>query len=174
MATSRAKKEDMLQSLIQDFSDARSVVFVDLHGLSVEDNTALRKALREKGVKTKVAKKTLIMIAGKKNGYEIEKSSLEGQIAVAFSMKDEIAAAQELYKAGKKNEKIKLLGGIFEKKIISKDLMLQLAALPSKEELLAKLVGSLKSPLSGLHSVLSGSLRGFVQVLKQLSEKKTA
>jgi large subunit ribosomal protein L10 len=86
-------------------------------------------------------------------------------------MEDEIAAAQEIYKAGKKNEKIKITGGIFEKKVVPLDVMLALGQLPTKEELYAKLVGSIKAPISGLHAALSGVLRGFVQVLKQVSEK---
>ncbi|MGE3278271.1 MAG: 50S ribosomal protein L10 [Candidatus Altimarinota bacterium] len=171
MATSRAQKEAMLAQLTADMKDAKSVVFVDLHGLTVEQMTELRRTLRAKGVKTKVAKKTLLMLAGKTNGYEIQKESLDGQIAVAFSMEDEIAAAQELYKLGKKNELIKLVGGIFEGKVVDKATINQVAQLPSKEELLAKLVGSMKSPISGFHGVLHGTLRGFVQVCKQISEK---
>jgi len=171
MATSRAQKEAMLEQLTSDMKAAKSVVFVDLHGLTVEQMTELRRALRDRGVKTKVAKKTLLVLAGKTNGYEIEKASLDGQIAVAFSMEDEIAAAQELYKLGKKNELIKLVGGIFEGKVVDKATITQVAQLPSKEELLAKLVGSMKAPISGFHGVLHGTLRGFVQVCKQISEK---
>ena len=173
MATTRAKKEEMLKELTADMAAAKGVVFVDLHGLTVEEMFGLRRALRAKGVKTKVAKKTLIMLAAKNNGYDVSKSMLDGQIAAAFSMNDEIAAAQELYKLGKKNELIKLVGGIFEKKVVDKAMITQVAQLPSREELLAKLVGSLKSPLSGLHAVLSGPMRGFVQVLKQVSEKQS-
>ena len=171
MATSRQQKEEILNEITANMKDAKGVVFADLHGLTVEQCQELRRALRSKGVKTKVAKKTLVILAGKANGYEIEKSLLTGQIAVAFSMDDEVAAAQELYKLGKKNEKIKLVGGIFEGKVAGKDLIMQVAQLPSREELLAKLVGSLKSPLSGFHAVCSGSIRGFVQVCKQLSER---
>jgi len=171
MATSRAQKQAMLDQMTIDMKDAKSVVFVDLHGLTVEQMTELRRALRNRGVKTKVAKKTLVMLAGKNNGYQIEKSALDGQIAVAFSMDDEVAAAQELYKLGKKNELIKLVGGIFEGKVVDKAMITQVAQLPSKEELLAKLVGSMKAPISGFHGVLHGTLRGFVQVCKQISEK---
>lgn len=164
----------MLDELTADMKAAKSAVFVDLHGLTVEQMTELRRALRKRGVKTRVAKKTLVVLAGKKNDFQIEKSSLTGQIAVAFSLTDEIAAAQELYKLGKKNEKIKLVGGIFEGKVVDMALINQVAQLPSKEELLAKLVGSMMSPISGFHGVLHGTLRGFVQVCKQISEKTAA
>jgi len=171
MATSRQQKEEILKEITEDMAAAKGVVFVDLLGLTVEQSQELRNKLREKGVKTKVAKKTLIMLAGKENGLEIEKSLLDGQIALAFSMDDEIAAAQELYKMGKANEKIKLVGGIFEGKVAGKDMIMQVAQLPSKEELLAKLVGSMRAPVSGFHGVLHNTLRGFVQVCKQISEK---
>lgn len=171
MATTRAKKEAMLTQLNEYMKDAKAAVFVDLHGLTVEQMTDLRKTLRAKGVRTKVAKKTLIMKAGKENGYTIEKSALPGQVAVAFSLQDEVAAAQELYKLSKKNELIKLIGGIFEGKVVDQSMIMQVAQLPSREELLAKLVGSMNAPISGFHGVLHGTLRGFVQVLKQVSEK---
>ncbi len=171
MATTRAKKEEILKELIEDMKQAKSVVFADLHGLTVEENFNLRRALRKRGVKTRVAKKTLIMLAAKQTGYTLEKSHLQGQIAAAFSNLDEVAAAQEIYKQSEKNDKIKLMGGIFEKKVVDQAMILMLAQLPSKEELYAKLVGSMKAPISGFHAVLSGTIRGFVQVLKQLSEK---
>lgn len=172
MATPRSKKEQWLKELKDDMGLAKSVIFADLHGLTVEESTDLRRKLRAKGVKTKVMKKTLICLAAKSSGYEVKKEDLLGQIAVGFSFKDEIAGFQELYKLSKKYEKIKLLGGIFEKKVIGNPMVLELSQLPSKEELHAKFIGSLKSPLSGLHAVLSGVMRGFVQVLKQISEKK--
>lgn len=171
MATTRQQKEEMLQEMISDMADAKGVVFVDLHGLTVEQNQELRRTLRDKGVKTKVAKKTLIVLAGKENGLEIDKSKLVGQIALAYSMEDEIAAAQELYKLGKSNEKIQLVGGIFEGKVANQEMIMQVAQLPSREELLAKLVGSMRAPISGFHGVLHNTLRGFVQVCKQISEK---
>ncbi|MDP2690974.1 MAG: 50S ribosomal protein L10 [bacterium] len=171
MATSRQQKEEILKRITDSMRDAKSVVFADLHGMSVEDSQALRNVLREHGVRTQVAKKTLIVLAGKENGYEIDKAMLDGQIAIAFSMDDEVAAAQQLYKLGKKNEKIKLVGGIFEGKVASKSLIMEVAQMPSKEELLAKLVGSMRAPLAGFQGVLHGTLRGFVQVCKQISEK---
>jgi len=173
MATSRQKKEELLAELKEDFGAAKSIVFADLHGLTVEQSQHLRRTLRDKGVKTRVAKKTLIMLAGKEHGYDIQKSFLDGQIAVAYSMEDEVAAAQELYALGKKNEKIQLVGGIFEGKIADKAMITAVAQLPSREELLAKLVGSMKAPLSGFHGVLHHTIRGFVQVCDQIA-KQTA
>jgi large subunit ribosomal protein L10 len=171
MATSRQKKEQVLAELIDNFGKSKSVVFADLHGLTVEETKELRSLLRAKGVKTKVAKKTLVRLAGKQHGFEIEKSLLNGQIAVAFSLEDEVAAAQELYALAKKNEKIKLVGGVFEGKVADQAMIMAVAKLPSRMELLAKLVGSLQSPIRGFHGVLHGTLRGFVQVCDQIAKK---
>ena len=152
-------------------AEAKGVVFVDLHGLTVEQSQQLRRTLRDNGVKTKVAKKTLVVLAAKENGLEIDKAMLDGQIALAFSMDDEVAAAQQLYKLGKTNEKIQLVGGIFEGKVAGKDMIMQVAQLPSREELLAKLVGSMNAPISGFHGVLHNTIRGFVQVCDQIAKK---
>jgi large subunit ribosomal protein L10 len=171
MATTRQQKEETLKEITADMAVAKGVVFVDLHGLTVEQSQILRRSLREKGVKTKVAKKTLIVLAGKENGFEIDKAMLDGQIALAFSMEDEVAAAQELYKMGKKNEAIQLVGGIFEGKVADKAMITTVAQLPSREELLAKLVGSMNAPISGFHGVSRNIISGFVQVCKQISEK---
>lgn len=171
MATSRQKKEEQLTELKDNFDAAKGVVFADLKGLSVEQSQGLRRALTEKGVKTKMVKKTLIVLAGKEHGYEIPKNLLDGQIAVAFSMEDEVAAAQELYKLGKENKKIKLVGGVFEGKVADKAMINAVAQLPSREELLAKLVGSMQSPIRGFHGVLHNTIRGFVQVCDQIAKK---
>jgi large subunit ribosomal protein L10 len=172
MAISRAKKEEILAELKAAFGDAKGVAFAKYSGLTVSAFQGLRSNLRAKGVKTKVAKKTLIKLAAKEYNLEISDKILDGPIAIAFSMEDEIAAAQELYKFAKTSEALELTGGISDGKVVGQDTILQLAQLPSKEELLARLVGSLQSPISGFHTVLHGTMRGFVQVCKQLSERE--
>jgi large subunit ribosomal protein L10 len=174
MAISRAKKEEILEELKTAFEDAKGVAFAKYSGLTVDAFQSLRSNLRAKGVKTKVAKKTLVKLAAKEHNWEISDDILDGPIAIAFSMEDEIAAAQELYKFAKKSSAVELTGGISDGKVVGQTIITQLAQLPSKEELLARLVGSLKAPISGFHGVLHGTMRGFVQVCKQLSEKKAA
>jgi large subunit ribosomal protein L10 len=166
MAITKAKKEEILAELKAAFESAKGVAFFQNNGLSVEDFQALRNDLRSKGIKTKVAKKTLIKLAGKGSELDITEDILDGPIVCTFSMEDEIAAAQEMYQFGKKNEAVQLMGGVSEGKVVGKELIMKLAQLPSK------LVGSLKAPISCFHAVTSGVLRGFVQVCKQLSEKE--
>jgi len=97
---------------------------------------------------------------------------MEGQIAVAVSSGDEVEASKIIAKMAKVNENLKISGGILGKKILSREEVMALSKLPSKEELLAKLVGTLNAPVSGFVNVLAGNLRGLVQVLKSISEVK--
>lgn len=173
MAVTKGKKQEILKGVVEQMKAAKSVIFADYQGLSVHDVSALRGKLREKGVAFKVSKKTLMRLAAKEAGYaDIPDQSLEGPVGAAFSMEDEIVAAKILYEFGKKNKNLKLRGGLFEGRVISKEEVLQLATIPSKEELLAKLVYVLKAPIQGFHGVLSGTISGFVRVLNAIKEKQ--
>lgn len=167
MAITRQKKEEILADLKDKFKDAKSVIFSDYRGLSVSDMQKLRRALREKDVTYKIAKKTLVRLAAEDAGYkDIPAESMEGPVGVAFSYEDEVAAAKTLGDLGKEFESLKLLGGLMEGEILTLDKVTALSKMPSKEELLAKLVGSLKAPSSGLANVLGGAVRNFVYVLE--------
>ncbi|HAT73826.1 MAG: 50S ribosomal protein L10 [Candidatus Moranbacteria bacterium GW2011_GWF2_36_839] len=168
----RLQKEELVKSLAQKLKDSKAVVFSDFKGLAVKDMTVLRNELREKGIDFKVLKKTLISIALKDAGIEMDLKKMEGQIAIAVSQGDEVEAAKIIAKMAKVNENLKIAGGILGKKILSTEEVMALSKLPSKDELLAKLVGTLNAPVSGFVNVLAGNLRGLVQVLKAVSENK--
>lgn len=165
------QKKKIVSDLSENIKDSMSAVFVDYRGLKVKDLTALKKELRESGVKFKVAKKTLIEKALKDSGIDMGVKNLEGQIAVALSG-DEITGAKIIEKFGKTNENLKILAGVLEKKLMGAAEVRELAKLPGKEELLAKLVGTLNAPVSGFVNVLAGNMRGLVQVLKAISETR--
>ena len=168
----KQQKEAIVKDLAGKLKDSKAVVFSDYKGLTVKDMTALRNDLRKEGVDLKVLKKTLLGIALKDAGIEMDVKKLEGQIAVAVSRNDEVAAAKIIAKMAKANENIKIVGGILGTKELSVAEVDALAKLPSKEELLAKLVGTINAPVSGFVNVLAGNLRGLVTVLKAVSEKK--
>jgi len=126
--------------------------------------TALRKELRGQGIDLKVIKKTLINIALKDAGVNMNVKEMEGQIALAISQEDEVMAAKIVAKAAKANENLKIVGGILGKDALSKEEIIALSKLPSKEELLAKFVGTINAPVSGFVNVLAGNLRGLVNV----------
>lgn len=172
MAITKEKKQELLDELSGLFENAKSVVFSNYQGLGVKDFGDLRGKLRANDVTYKVAKKTLIKLAAEKAGFkDIPESVLEGQVGVAFGKSDEVAAAKTLFEFSKTNENIKLLGALMEGRALSKEETLALAKIPGKDELLAKLVGSMKSPISGFHGILYALLRNFVGVVSAYKEK---
>ncbi len=155
-----------MADLQEKFKDAKSVVFTAYTGLSVKDFSKVRSALREKEVECKVAKKTLIKIAAKDNGYEeVPGEIMEGPVAAIFAQ-DEVTGAKAIADMSKEFEQLKLLGGLMEGKVLSLEEVTALSKMPSKEELLAKLVGSLQAPSSGLANTLAGVTRNLVYVLE--------
>lgn len=172
MAQTKVQKEVIVKDLVEKLKSSKAVVFSDYKGLNVKDMTTLRRDLRVEGVDLKVLKKTLMQIALKDAGIEMDVKKLEGQIAIAVSSRDEVAAAKIIAKLAKVNENLKIAGGILGTKELSAEEVNALAKLPSKEELLAKLVGTLNAPVSGFVNVLAGNMRGLVTVLKAVADKK--
>jgi large subunit ribosomal protein L10 len=148
------------------------MVFVDYRGLTVEEMTEIRKELRSKNVELKVMKQTLFEIAAKDAGADIDMTSMANHpVAIAFG-KDEVEPAKVIHEFAKKHEKLEMVGGALNGKTISMDALKALALMPTRDEMYAKIVGSLASPLRGIASVLQGNLRGLVSVLSQYGETK--
>ena len=146
----------------------KSVFFADFSKVNSKDLFNLRKNLKEAGCVLKVAKKTLVRIAfGQSNisFWNKIKQSVPGQLVLVFGIQDEIAGARIANQFTKKNENLKILGGIFEGRFIDREKVLVLANIPSRNELLAKLVGSLVSPMASFVRVLDS--------IKQEKEKVT-
>lgn len=173
MAVTKDKKSEVLKDLEDKFGKAEAVYFADYRGLSVKDISALRVKLREEGVDFRVAKKTLMQLSLKNSDLpEAPSEVMQGPVGAAFSYEGVIAAVKALHEFSKGNDKLKILGGLVDGKFITQAEAVELAKLPTREELLAKLVGSIKAPISGFYGVSSGVLRGFLQVMKAYSEKK--
>jgi len=167
----RAQKEQLVSELADKFSRASSVVFTDFTGLKVEDMESLRGNLRETDMEYKVAKKRLIKKALEKSGLEVDVSGFEGQLALAFSYQDPLVPAQVLYRFSRTNKALKILGGLVEKESLSQEAILELAMLPPKEVLFARLVGSIRAPIFRFINTLGGNLRGLIYTLKAISNK---
>ncbi|MBU2036702.1 50S ribosomal protein L10 [Patescibacteria group bacterium] len=166
----KQQKETIVKELTDKLGKIKSVVFADYTGLSVAKLTELRRKLSAQSGELKIAKKTLIDISFKQSGIAgIDTKNMNGQVAVAFGYQDEVGPAKILNDFAKRNEQLKILGGILENKFIDKLSVLSLAKLPSKQELLGKLVGTVAAPMSGLLNVLQGNLRGLVRVLSQIN-----
>ena len=152
-------KVELKQPIVDEISGvingAQSVVVVDYLGLTVAEDTQLRKQLREAGVTYKVYKNTLVTLAAKELGLEAISEYLEGPVSIAFGYEDATAPARILNDFAKDHKKLELKAGIVEGQIFDKEKVSQLATIPSKEVLIAKLLGSIKAPLSNLAYLLS-------------------
>lgn len=168
----RPQKEDIVKKLAEDFKNSKAVVFTDYRGLKSSEMNALKKELKKEGTNLRVIKKSLVNLSLKNAEMDVDVSGMEGQLAVTISDKDEVVPAKVLSKFAKGNENLKILGGMLSGKGMSMEEVLELAKLPGKEELLAKLVGTLNAPISGFVNVLSGNTRALVNVLKAISDKK--
>ena len=148
-------KQPIVQEISENIKDAQSVVVVDYRGLSVAEDTQLRKALREAGVSYKVYKNTLVNRAIAGTEFESLKESLEGPSAFAISKDDATAPARILAKFAKTAPALEIKAGVVEGTFYDANGMKAIASVPSREELLSKLLGSLQSPITNLARVLN-------------------
>jgi len=173
MAKTREQKEQMVKDLTDKLGQAKSVVFTQAYGYTMNDANALRETAKKEGLEITVTKKTLLDLASKNAGVEgMDARSLEGSVLTTFGFEDEVAPARVMAKFLKDRDDMKILAGILEGKAVDAEMVLSLSKLPSKEELLAKLVGSINAPVSGFVGVLNGNLRNLVGVLKAIEEVK--
>ena len=175
MAKSRKQKELTLGGLTEQLGKAKSVVFADVKGLTVKDATELRNKARKENVGVLVAKKTLMRLAFKEAGYDgIDPGALQGSLVMVTGFDDEVAPAKLAAEFAKDHEALKIVAGVLERKLVDAAAITALSKLPSKQELIAKLVGSINAPLSGFVNVLAGNLRGLVNVLNAVKDQKAA
>jgi len=159
------KNKDTVASLQEKLQKSRSVVLADYRGLTVNQQRKLRNKVKDSGGELIVAKNSLIKLALAK-----EKLELSGPTIILFAFEDEVAPLKVLVEFAKENELPKAKLGFFAKETLSADQLNQLASLPAKVELMTKTVYTLKSPLSGIVSVLSGNIRKLVYVLKAVKK----
>ncbi len=173
MPKSKIKKRDIIAVLKERIAKATSVVFVNFDKLTHKESEELRGLLRQEQSECYVAKKTLLDIAFKESGnQQIKAKELSGQIVSVFGYGDQVSPAKVINNFRKdKEEKLNFVGGILEGKSLTAAEVHGLALLPSKQELLAKLVGSLNAPVSGFVNALAGNIRNLVNVLKAIEEK---
>lgn len=147
-------------------------LIVNYQGLNVAEMTALRRKLREAGVEFKVVKNTLTHRAIQELGLEGLYPVLEGPTAIAYSADDPVAPAKILMEVAKNKKTFQIKAGVLQGKVIGPEEVKALADLPSKEELLAKVVGVFQAPIAGLVNVLAGNLRNLVYVLEAIRKQK--
>jgi large subunit ribosomal protein L10 len=148
------------------------VTFAEYRGLTVKEIGKIRRAVRKNQGAVAVAKKTLLKLAAKNTlNLELPDENIEGAVFAAFSSADPIAIPKLISDFTKEFEKLKITGGIMENKILSASQVKALALIPSKEILLAKLLGLLQSPITGFVRVLHANLQGLHTVLSAIRDK---
>jgi large subunit ribosomal protein L10 len=171
MAKTRSQKENSISSLANSLKSTKSAVFANFQGLTVKDSEELRQICRKAGVGVIASKKTVVRIALKEAGQEVDTKSFDGGVAV-FLGKDETEAAKIVADFKKTHDIVKIFGGLLEGNYVPKEQVEALAKLPSKQELLQKLVMTMNNPVSGFVNVLAGNMRNLVNVLNAVRDQK--
>ncbi|AWZ49547.1 50S ribosomal protein L10 [Hathewaya limosa] len=166
LSKNRQLKEAKVQEIKEKLEKAQAIILADYQGLNVEEDTELRKQLRESGVEYKVYKNTLTTLALKELGIEGLDEYLNGPVSIAISYEDPTAPARILNNFAKDHKKLELKAGIVQGEVFDINRIKELASIPSKEVLLAKLLGSFKAPLSNLAYLLNA--------IKEKKESETA
>lgn len=149
------RKEEKVRELTEKFQKAQAAILTSYIGITVEEDTELRKKMREAGVEYRVVKNTLTTRAAKEAGYGDIEKYLVGPVAIAFGYEDPTAPARVLAGFAENHKKIELKAGIVQGQIFDTDKVKELAKIPPKEVLIAKILGSFKAPLSNLVYVLN-------------------
>lgn len=153
-------KQPIVQEIAENVKGAQAVVLVDYRGLTVAEDTQLRKQFREAGITYKVYKNTLMNFAFKDTEFESLCDSLEGPNAIAISKEDATAPARIIAKFAKTAPAIEIKAGVIEGNYYDTEGMKAISAIPSREELLSKFLGSIQSPITN-----------FARVIKQIAEQ---
>jgi large subunit ribosomal protein L10 len=168
----RAKKEQVVAELHDKLKRASAAILTDFRGMTVAEMVDLRDALAAEQVEYQVVKNTLMRLASKDTSAVVLEPLLKDTCAIAIGYSDPTIPAKVLKKYSKSNDKLKIKGGALGTRLLDLNQVSDLAELPSREELLAKLLGTLNAVPTALVTVLSGVPRAFVCVLAAIQEKK--
>lgn len=171
MALTRQQKETRVQEVTNDLAEATSIVFMTYDAVPIRAMNELRHKLHEAGVSMRVVPKRLLKIALDAAKLAFDPSHHQGQMAFVWS--DDISApARVLARWALEQEHVKLVAGVMDQTVISDSIVQQLATLPGRQELLARLVGTIAAPLQGFVGTLAAVPRSMIYVLKAVSEDK--
>lgn len=172
MALTRADKEQVVTRYREGLAKASNAFLVDYKGIDVPGDTDLRAKIRESGGRYEVVKNRLALHAIEGNPLEALRDLFQGPVAVAYTEDEPVALAKALTEFAKEVPTLEFKGGLVEGRPVMAEDIEEIAKLPSRDELVAKLLYILQSPVTGLARVLSAVPRDFVVVLGQVAEKK--
>ena len=165
-------KNDKIEHYKKQFENAKVAIVADYRGLSVEEITELRRGLQAKEADLTVTKNTLCKVATKDTNFEAISELMQGPTAIAFGYGDEVGAAKILAKFIKENKKGEILGAVLEGKVLTADEAKKLASMPGREELYAKMLGSINSPVSGIVYSINGVMSALVRAIDAVAKQK--
>jgi len=171
MATKEFKNEK-IEYYKKQFENAKVAIVADYRGLSVEEITELRRGLQAKEADLTVTKNTLCKVATKDTNFEAISELMQGPTAIAFGYGDEVGAAKILAKFIKENKKGEILGAVLEGKVLNADEAKKLALMPSREEIYAKILGSINSPVTGIVYSVKGVMSALVRAIDAVAKQK--
>jgi large subunit ribosomal protein L10 len=172
MPKTKQQKAEVVSEYADMVARSSSAVFVNFQGLKVKEIEAFRKKCRAEKLDYVVAKKTLMKRAFEQAGMNVDATIMDSAVGTLFGYADEVAPAKVVGSFNKQFEALKPIGGVLEKNFIDGASVMALSKLPSKMELLGKLLGSFNAPMSGLVNVFSGPMRGFVCALSEIAKTK--
>ena len=173
MAT-KAFKSEKIDAIKAKAEKAQVAILTEYKGYSVEEITKLRRALQQDGGDYMVTKNTLAKIAFKGTEFEVLTESMTGPIAVAFGFEDQVSPAKAVAKFIKESKKGAILGGALDGKLLSAKEAEELAKMPSKEEILAKILGSINSPASGIVGSINAVMAQLTRAMAAVRDQKSA
>jgi len=172
MLLTKPQKEQLVDKMSQKLNQSVAILLINYQGLKVHEIDDLKMKLSENGIGFQVIKNSLFKIALKKADLSLDETLLDQPVAIIWGNADEVTPSRIVFEFGKKAEKLSILGGIINGKFADISIINQLAVLPGREELYAKLVGTLNAPMSRLVNALGGNLRSLVYILDQYKNIK--
>ena len=170
--STKAFKNEKIEYFKKQFEQAKVAIVTDYRGLSVDEITQLRRALQKENSDFTVTKNTLCKIASKGTNFEAIESLMQGPNAIAFGFGDEVSAAKVVAKFIKENKKGEIIGGVMEGNLLNANEAKKLANMPSREELYAKMLGSINSPASGIVYSVNGVMSALVRAIDAVAKQK--
>lgn len=166
------QKEAFVEEFTTRLGKAKGLYLADFTGMDVAEVTALRSKLRSRGVEYHVIKNTLLRLACRNSGYEVLEPFLEGPTALAYSVDSEVEPARAIAEFAKVHTRPVLKAGIIGEKLYSREEVLQIAALPPREELLAQIAGTIVAPLTNLLGAVNALIASPAQLASALETKQ--
>lgn len=168
------KNQEKYAVIKEDLSKIQAMWVVDYRGLTVKESEALRRSIREADAVMKVYKNSLVELALKELDMPSMGDVLAGPSAFVFADGDPVASAKALKDFAKANENLVIKGGIMDGAFVDAEAVEKIAALPSREELIAKLLGTIQNPLQQIVRVLNGPMESFARVVSAIEDQKNA